>query len=71
VVKNKGGVMEINKLLVDGGGWKYSSDGPIERFLENGEMASITWYRHKRIDGTIIAEYNGKYVIEILYKDSQ
>jgi len=72
--KSKGvrGVMDIKplkieKILVDGQGWIYSTDGQIKPFTVNGEMALITWYGQNLSDGTT-RQFNGKYVIEIVWK---
>jgi len=50
---------KIKQILIDGIGWIYSKDGPIETFLVNGEMAHVNWYRQGN------REFNGKYVKEI------
>jgi len=59
-------IMKINKILVDGQGWVYSTDGDIEPYEVNGEMALLTWYRQKNKNGEV-KTFNGKYVVMIEY----
>ena len=56
--------MRIKRILVDGQGWKHSTDGEITAFLVNGEMANVTWYQQTLKDGRL-CQYNGKYVVQI------
>lgn len=55
---------KIKKLIIQDIGIVSSSDGEIESFSVNGEMASITWYRQGN------REFNGKYVMEIEYEST-
>ena len=56
--------MKIKQMLIDGQGWVFSSDGEIEPYHVNGEMALITWYRQTNKKGEV-KSYNGKYVVMI------
>lgn len=58
---------KIIQILVDGSGhnWFCSKDGKIERFTKSGEMAEVEWFRQKN------REFNGKYVIEIIYENKK
>ena len=56
--------MKIKQILVDGQGWFYSTDGDIEPYDVNGEMALITWYMQTNKNGEV-KTFNGKYVIMI------
>ena len=58
--------MIIEKILIDGQGWKHCLDGEINVITKNGEMALIEWYEQKLPTGEI-RQYNGKYVVEIDY----
>ena len=56
---------EIKQLIIDyrtEDGIVDSKNGKIERFEKNGEMAHIDWFRQGK------QEFNGKYVISIIYK---
>ncbi len=56
---------EIKKLMVEGYGYVYSTDGKIKTFLINGEMSHIRWYRQGN------KEFNGKYVIVVEYFEEE
>lgn len=59
---------EIKCIYVDKEiGYIFATNGRIERYEVKGEMAMVDWYRQYRNDGSI-AEYNGKYVIEVIYE---
>lgn len=61
---------KIKKILVVDVGWVYSGftdntdddDSRIEVFFIIGEMALVPWYRKGK------HEFNGKYVIQIVYE---
>ena len=55
---------KIKKLLLDGQGWKQSSDEEsITEIKVEGEMGYVRWYKQGD------REYNGKYVIELQYEN--
>jgi len=53
----------IKEILIDGQGWFYAKDEDIVEFKVNGEMGFVSWYRQGD------KEFNGKYVVEIVYKN--
>lgn len=54
---------EIERIIVEDIGGVFDSEGKIEEFTVNGEMALVRWFRQGQ------REFNGKYVIEIRYKN--
>ena len=56
---------EIKQILVDNIGWIYATDGKIENFVVNGEMALVNWYRQGN------KEYNGRFVVMIEYVEDK
>lgn len=52
---------KIKQIDMDQNFSLFASNGEIEPFLVNGEMAHVTWYRQGN------REVNGKYVIAIEY----
>ena len=59
---------EIISITVEGDGNKHNSNGKIQRFYKNGEMANVEWFSQTLKNGRII-EYNGKYIIAVELKD--
>lgn len=55
----------VESILVESIGYIYSDDDPIENYTVNGEMALVDWYRKGN------QEWNGRYVIQITYKDEK
>lgn len=69
-------IKPINAIILEGCsyslgqkvGTKQLPISKIEPFSVNGEMASVTWYRVVVSNvGTVYAEVNGKYVVEVRY----
>jgi len=57
---------KIRSILIDGQGWKYSSPFELITLIhKNGEMAEVEWFSLGN------EEFNGKYVIEINYEESE